>query len=56
MERLEDIDGYKYHFGQWALGNDSSFGNRAVCAFYAEAENEQVVLDILAQTKQAILA
>ncbi|MCB0514790.1 MAG: hypothetical protein R2798_00330 [Chitinophagales bacterium] len=56
VERLEDIDGYKYHLGneRWVMIRPS--GTEPVLRIYAEAENEQVVLDILAQTKQAILA
>lgn len=55
VERLETIDGYKYHLGQerWVMIRPS--GTEPLLRIYAEAATKDEVLEILEATKKSIL-
>jgi len=55
IERVEDLDGYKYHLGQerWVMIRAS--GTEPLLRIYAEAATKEEVLEILKQTQETLL-
>lgn len=55
-EKTEDIDGWKYHLGNERYLMIRPSGTEPVLRVYAEAENSEIVTDILESAKDAIMA
>lgn len=55
IERVEDIDGYKYHFANEECVMIRASGTEPVLRVYAEAANAERVEEILAKVKTALL-
>jgi phosphomannomutase len=55
IERVEDIDGYKYHFANEECVMIRASGTEPVLRVYAEAANAERVEEVLAKVKTALL-
>jgi phosphomannomutase len=56
VERVEDIDGYKYHFANEECVMIRASGTEPVLRVYAEASTPERVEQILTQVKETLLS
>ncbi len=56
IEKVEDLDGYKYYLGNNRIVMIRPSGTEPVLRVYAEAETPELVKDILEETKKVLLS